>query len=148
MTDAEAAGAAPDGGSVAGLTPGVAEGRSRLLLFAGAGVLAVGHLVEASLAVWIGVGVVAVAAALNTVGKLVHYRRLPVPRGDRRKLAASWLLVAATLVGLLANYAYARYGPGEGRFFWTLAVAGIGFGLLHMAAQSKYLPAARTGDDG
>ncbi|RBI58704.1 hypothetical protein DMJ13_25505 [halophilic archaeon] len=93
------------------------------------------------LIVWGGVAIVTLGFLLNTSGKLVHYQRLSIPRGDQLKLSVSWLLLALTVVGLLTIYAYARYGSGEGSFFWTLAVAGIGFGLLHMAAQSLYLPA-------
>ncbi|MFB6156614.1 MAG: hypothetical protein ABEJ34_02075 [Haloferacaceae archaeon] len=129
------------------VSPGLAEGRSRLLLFAGLVGFAVGHLVDAPPVVWGGIALVAVAFAVNTAGKLTHYRRLSIPRGDRTKLAASWVLLAVTVVWLLAVYARARYGPGGGRFFWSLAAAGLGFGLLHMAAQSKYLPADAAPDE-
>jgi hypothetical protein len=126
--------------SRASIDPGLAEGRSRLLLFVGLGALGVGHLADAALAVWCGVAVVVAAFALNTAGKLAHYRGLSVPVSHRATLGGSWLLLAATVVGLLADYAYARYGPGDGAFFWSLAVAGVGFALLHLGAQATYLP--------
>ncbi|MFB6281129.1 MAG: hypothetical protein ABEH40_03825 [Haloferacaceae archaeon] len=133
-------GATGDGGP-AGLTPELAAGWSRLVLFVGMAGLAVGALADAAPVVWAGVGAVVVALCLTTVGKLRHYRGLPVSRRDRALLAASWVLVAVTVAALLADFAAARYGPGNGRFFAALAAAGFGFGLLHMAAQSKYLPA-------
>ena len=122
------------------IDPSTAAGRSRVLLFGGMGWLALGSFVDMAVVFWGGVGIVTLAFVLNTAGKLVHYRDLSIPRSDWLKLSASWTLLALTVVGLLANYAYARYGSGGGSFFWTLAVAGVGFGLLHMAAQSSYLP--------
>jgi hypothetical protein len=145
MTDTEPA--SRESASLASLDPGLAEGRSRLLLFVGLGALGVGHLVDASLAVWSGVAVVAAAFALNTAGKLTHYRTLPIPGAHRAALAASWLLLAACVVALLANYAAARFGGGDGGYFWALAVAGFGFGLLHVAAQSTYLPASEVSEE-
>jgi hypothetical protein len=121
--------------------PGLAEGRSRLLMFGGMGVLAVGALVAEGVVVWAGVVASALAFALITDGKLDHYRGLASPAGHELRLSASWLALAATVVGLLANFAYAEYGPGDGSFLLALAVAGVGFALLHMAAQSTYLPA-------
>lgn len=129
------------------IDPSTAEGRSRLLLFGGLALLSVGHLVELSTVALGGVATVALAFALNTAGKLVHYRRLPVPSRDRLILSVSWVLLAATVVGLLANFVYTRYGAGGGAYFWSLAVAGVGFGLLHMAAQSIYLPESEAGTD-
>lgn len=120
--------------------PSRAEGWSRILLFGGLGWLALGTMVNMAVIFWGGVGIVGLAFALNTIGKLIHYANLPIPRADQVRLAVSWVLLAVTVVGLLANYAYARYGVGAGEFFWALAVAGVGFGLLHMAAQSMYLP--------
>ncbi|MFB6161656.1 MAG: hypothetical protein ABEJ61_10860 [Haloferacaceae archaeon] len=118
-----------------------------MLLFGGLGWLAIGHLVAMSLIVWGGVGIVAVAATLNTAGKLSHYRALPVPSRDRLALSATWTLLALTIVGLLATFAHGRYGSGGGAYFWSLAVAGVGFGLLHMAAQSIYLPESEVQTD-
>ncbi|MFB6244074.1 MAG: hypothetical protein ABEH80_08220 [Halobaculum sp.] len=128
------------GGSLTNVNPSTAEGRSRLLLFGGLTLLAVGHVVDTSLVVWGGVGVTVVAFALNTAGKLVHYRELPISSRDRLALSATWALLAVTVAGLLVNFAHTRYGSGDGAYFWSLAVAGVGFGLLHMAAQSTYLP--------
>ncbi|MFB6167332.1 MAG: hypothetical protein ABEJ43_00615 [Haloferacaceae archaeon] len=126
--------------------PGLAEGRSRLLLFGGMGGLAIGTFLDVAALFWLGVAGVGVAFALNTAGKLVHYGRLAIPRRGRIGLSASWLALALTVVALLSNYAYARYGPGEGSFFWALAVGALGFALLHMAAQSTYLPATEHED--
>lgn len=140
MTDTDSLSQPSGNDSLMGIDPRLAEGRSRLLLFGGLGGLAIGNILNVPLAVWGGVGVITLAFVLNTAGKLIHYRELSIPRADRLKLAASWVLLALTVVSLLTNYAYTRYGPGEGTFFWALAVAGVGFGLLHMAAQSKYLP--------
>lgn len=122
------------------IDPGFAEGRSKLLLFAGMGALAIGTMVDSGPVFWGGVAIVGMAFLLNTVGKLRHYGELPIPTGDRLKLTASWVLVVTSVVGLLANYAYTRYGPGNGTFFWSLAAASVGFGLIHLAAQSRYLP--------
>ena len=122
------------------INPSTAEGRSRALLFGGLVWLALGHIVDISLVVWGGVGIIAVAFVLNTAGKVVHYRDLPIPSRDRLFLSATWTLLAVTVVSHLANFAYSRYGPGDGAYFWSLAVAGVGFALLHMAAQSIYLP--------
>lgn len=130
------------------IDPGTAEGRGRLLLMGGMGGFAIGTLADVAPVVWGGVCLIGVAFALQTAGKLVHYHDRPIPRSDEAKLAASWLLVAVTIGGLVANYAYARYGPGDGRYFYALAVAGIGFGLLHMAAQSAYLPNPEKSDKG
>lgn len=132
----------PDAGGW--VDPNLAEGRSRLLLFGGMGGLAFGTLFDVAALFWIGVAAAALAFALNTAGKLTHYARLSIPRDARLGLSASWLALALAVVALLANYAYARYGPGEGSFFWALAVGALGFALLHMAAQSKLLP---TTDD-
>lgn len=126
------------------LDPSRAEGWSRILLFGGLGWLALGTMVDMALVVWGGVVIVGLAFTLNTTGKLVHYGDLPISRAEQVKLGVSWVLLAMTVVGLLGNFAYARYGPGAGRFFWALAVGGVGFGLLHMAAQSTYLPDAET----
>lgn len=142
MTDnTEPARPSTDGDPLVNVDPSTAEGRSRLLLFGGLTSLAVGHLVETSLLIWAGVGIVGAAFALNTAGKLVHYRSLPIPSRDRLALSATWVLLTGSVVTLLANFAYTRYGAGDGAYFWPLAVAGVGFGLLHMAAQSTYLPA-------
>lgn len=122
------------------IDPRLTEGRSRLLLFAGLGGLALGTTVEAALVVWGSAIVIAAACVLNTAGKLIHYWGLPLPRSDRLALGASWLVLALTLVGVVVKYASARYGSGEGSFFWALAAGAVGFGLLHMAAQSNYLP--------
>lgn len=130
MSDAESASSMPP----------LAEGWSRLALFAGLGLLAVGHLLGVPAVVWGSVAVLVVAFGLNTAAKLLHYRGLAVPRRDRLALATSWVLLAVTVLGVIVNYAYTRYGPGDGSFFWALGVAGFGFGLLHMAAQSTYLP--------
>lgn len=136
-------------GSVANISPALAEGRSRLLLFGGMGTLGIAAVVDLSFVFWGGVAIVGLAFALNSAGKLSHYWGLSIPRNDRLKLSLSWLLLAVTVLALLANYGHARYGPGDGGFFWSLAVAGIGFGLLHMAAQSTYLPASEVpADDG
>ena len=126
-------------GSMVEIKPSLAAGWSKLGLFVGLGVLAVGHLVDIPAVVWGGVTLVALALGLNTVAKVGHYWGLGIPRRDRLLLSASWLVLAVTVLGVIANYAYAQYGPGDGSFFWSLAVAGLGFGLLHMAAQSIYL---------
>lgn len=125
--------------SLPNIDPSLAEGRGRLLLFGGMGWLAIGHAVDTALVVWGGVLIVTLAFGLNTAGKFVHYRERSLPRDHEVTLAASWGLLALTIVGLVTNYAYSRYGPGDGSFLWSLAVAGVGFGLLHMAAQSEYL---------
>ncbi|MFB6308662.1 MAG: hypothetical protein ABEH35_04960 [Haloarculaceae archaeon] len=96
-------------------------------------------MLDSSLAVWGSLAVVTVAFALNTAGKLVHYYRLPVSRSARLQLSVSWVALAVTIVALLGTYALARYGSGDGAFFWSLALAGFGFGLLHMAIQSRCL---------
>jgi hypothetical protein len=133
------------GEPTAPVDPGLAEGRSRLLLFAGMGVLAVGALVAEGSVVWAGVVAIALAFALNTAGKLVHYRGLSIPAGHKLRLSASWLALAATVVGALGTFAHTRYGAGDDGFLLPLALAGVGFALLHMAAQSKYLPATVDG---
>ncbi|MFB6093011.1 MAG: hypothetical protein ABEK02_08385 [Haloquadratum sp.] len=148
MSDGESI-AAPtrvDGGLGIGVDPGRAEGRSRLLLFAGLVPFALGHALRVPLAVWIGIAAVTVAFALNTAGKVVHYRRLPISRRDEAIAGATWVALALSVVGLLATYALARYGGGSGAFFWPLALAGVGFGLLHLAAQSTVLPADDADD--
>lgn len=147
MTETKPTTEPSESGGPMGITPGLAEGRSRLLLFVGLAGFAIGNLVSASLVTRGATGTVAVALGLNTVGKLTHYRSLSISRSDRAKLAVSWVLVALTVVGLLTNYTYARYGSGDGSFFWSLAAAGLGFGLLHMAAQSEYLPPAEEPTD-
>lgn len=126
------------------IDPGLAEGRSRLILFAGLGFLAIGAIFGVTPVVWSGVVLVGGAFALNTAGKLKHYWELPIPFSDRLILSASWLFLAMTVVGFLVNYVYARYGSGEANFFWSLVVASVGFGLLHMAAQSMYLPESQN----
>lgn len=140
MTDTKQHDSSVESESPIPLDPGLAEGRSRLGLFVGMGVLAVGTMVEMSAVVFGGATLIGVAFALNTVGKLAHYWGLPIEVRDRVLLSISWLTLASTVVGLLATFVYARYGPGGGSFFWPLAVAGVGFGLLHMAAQGTYLP--------
>ncbi|WP_227380964.1 hypothetical protein [Haladaptatus halobius] len=140
MTEPEPLSQPSGNDSLMSLNPSTAEGRSQILLFGGLGWLAIGNIVDIALIVWSGVAIVTLAFILNTSGKLVHYQQLSIPRSDRLKLSVSWLLLALTVVGLLTTYASARYSSGEGNFFWPLAVAGIGFGLLHMAAQSLYLP--------
>ena len=126
--------------SFANINPSMAEGRSQALLVGGLAWLALGHIVDMSIIVWGGVGIIAIAFILNTAGKAVHYRALPIPSRDQLTLSATWALLAVTVVGLLANFVHTRYGAGDGAYFWSLAVAGVGFGLLHMAAQSIYLP--------
>lgn len=122
------------------LDPSLAEGRSKLLLFASMGALGVGTTLAVGPVVWVGIVGIGVAFIVNTVGKLRHYAGLPLARERRLLLSASWLLLAAAVIGLLATYAYGRYGPGAGSYFWSLAAAGLGFGLLHVAAQGRYLP--------
>lgn len=123
------------------LDPGLAEGRSKLALFVGLGGLGVGSLVH-SKPVFLGsVSLMGLAFVLNTAGKLRHYWGLPIPTSAQVKLTASWLLLGGTVLTLLGTYTSARYLGGDGGFFWPLAVAGFGFGLLHMVAQSRHLPA-------
>lgn len=124
---------------MAGVNTGVAQGWSKLVLFVGLALLAVSHLADISAVVWGGVALIALALGLNTVAKVGHYWELGIPPKDRLILSVSWLLLAVTVLGMIVNYVYTRYGPGNGSFFWSLAVAGLGFGLLHMAAQSIYL---------
>jgi len=126
--------------SIISINPSTAEGRSRAVLLGGMGWLALGSFLKMSFVFWGGVLIVSLAFLVNTAGKFVHYRELPITRGDRLKLTASWTLLSLTVLALILNYAITRYGPGNGDYFWSLAVAGIGFGLLHMAAQSMYLP--------
>ncbi|MFB6250592.1 hypothetical protein [Halobellus sp.] len=141
MTDnTESVTTSTDEDSVGMIDPSTAEGRSQLLLFGGLACLAVGHLIELSVLAWSGAGIVTVAFVLNTAGKIVHYRDLPIPSRDQLILSATWSLLAVIVVGLLVNFAHTRFGSGDGAYFWSMAVAGVGFGLLHMAAQSKYLP--------
>ncbi|MDY6817448.1 MAG: hypothetical protein SVG88_02210 [Halobacteriales archaeon] len=147
MTNTESISTVAEKDRLMNINPSTAEGRSRLLLFAGLGVLAIGNVINMGLFIWGGVGIVTIAFVLNTAGKLSHYRSLPISRRDSVLLSASWTLVAASVIALLANYTYTRYGAGDGSFFWSLAVAGLGFGLLHMAAQSKYLPETTTETD-
>lgn len=127
-------------GSLAAIDPGLAEGRSRIFLFVGMGGLGLGSLLEMAPAVWAGALLVLIAFSLNTVGKLTHYRELPVPPRQRLALAASWTLLALSAVGSLVVFVSSRYGPRQGSFFWPLAIAAVGFSLLHMGAQSTYLP--------
>lgn len=127
--------------SVWQIDPGLAEGWSKLLLFVGLGGLAVGSTVNVGAVVWAGAAAIGVAFAANTVGKLSYYGELPISAADRLTLSASWVSLAATVVGLLWTYATARYGSSEAAFFWPLAVAGAGFGLVHVAVQGRYLPA-------
>jgi len=121
--------------------PGTAAGYGRILLFGGMGWLALGSFLDVAIVFWGGLGIVGLAFACNTAAKLVHYRELDVPPWHRVALAASWLSLTGTVLALLGVYAAARYGDGSGEFFWSFAVAGVGFGLLHMAAQSRLLPA-------
>lgn len=139
-TDSAAVPAAKEGAPGL-IDPATAEGRSKLLLFAALVPFALGHALRIEAGVQIGVAAVGVAFALNTAGKLVHYRRLPIPARDAALTGLTWVLLALSVLGLLATYALARAGDGSAPLFWPLAVAGVGFGLLHMAAQSKYLPA-------
>lgn len=113
----------------------------------GMGWLAIGAMVKMALLVWGGVAIIGGAFALNTAGKLMHYHELPISGDEEVKLSLSWLLLGLTVVGLLVVFANARYGSGGGSYFWSLTVAGVGFGLLHMAAQSKYLPAESDVDE-
>jgi len=129
-----------DGDSFLSVNPNTAEGRSRALLFGGLAWLALGHLVDIGMVIWGGVAIVTGGFILNTAGKIVHYRDLPIPTRNQLALTATWTFLGLSVVGLLVNFAYARYGPGDGSYFWSLAIAGIGFALLHMAAQSSYLP--------
>ncbi|WP_435182066.1 hypothetical protein [Halorussus sp. AFM4] len=148
MTNTEPAARQSETDSHAYVNPSTAEGWSRLGLFFGMGFFAIGNLLEMVAVVWGGTAMIACAFILNTAGKLAHYWGLSISRAERVKLSASWLLLMLTVVGLLTNFSYARYGPGEPSFFWSFAVAGIGFGLLHMAAQTKYLPATeKTADE-
>lgn len=111
-----------------------------MLLFGGLTLLALGHLVSIGTVIWGGIAVIVGAFLLNTAGKVVHYRGLSIPTRHRLALTATWGFLGLTVVGLLTNFAYSRYGPGDGSYFWSLAVAGVGFALLHMAVQSNYLP--------
>lgn len=126
------------------IDPGFAEGRSRLVLFGGTGWLALGHLVDIAFVLWGGVAIVAGAFALNTAGKLVRYRVLSLPTADRLKLGATWVFLVAAAVGLLASYAHGRTDDGAVRLFWSSGLAGVGFGLLHVAARSLYLPSGES----
>jgi hypothetical protein len=147
MTDTEPVSQGSQNSSVVSIDPSTAEGRSRLLLIGGMGWLGIGTAVDMALIVWGGVAIVTLAFGINTAGKLVHFRELSIPRTNWLTLSLSWILLALTVVGLVTTYAHARYGSGEGGFFWALAVAGVGFGLLHMAAQSIYLPAQMESTD-
>lgn len=126
------------------IDPRFAEGRSRLVLFGGVWWLALGEAVGIGPVLWGGVAIVAAASAVNTAGKLARYRDLPIPTGDRLKLGATRTLLALALVGFLASYAHGRTDDGVVRLLWSSGLAGVGFGLLHVAARSLYLPAGES----
>jgi len=136
-----------DRATTGALNPSLAEGRSRIVLFVGMGGLALGTLFDATPVVWAGLVLILVAFALNTLGKLVHYRNLPISEVEQLVLSLSWLLLAASVLGVLAVFVAARYGPGGGSFFWPLADGSVGFSLLHMAAQGTYLPESEVQDE-
>ncbi|WP_435178872.1 hypothetical protein [Halorussus sp. AFM4] len=119
--------------------PGRAVGGSRLALFVGVlGLAAATYLGVPALA-WGCLAVVAAAFGLNTVGKLRHYADLPVSERERRRLVASWVALAVVVVAFLANVVYTRHGAGDGSYYWALAVAGIGLGMVHRGLQAEYL---------
>jgi hypothetical protein len=131
----------PGFGSVLNVDAGLVEGRSKLVLFVGMSGLVVGSFIEVSEVFLGSVSLVGIAFILNTIGKLHHYRALPIPTRSQLALAATWVLLAITALSLIGTYTIARFLGGQGSFFWPLAIAGVGFGLLHMAAQSRFLSA-------
>ena len=114
----------------------VAEGRSKLVLRVGLSGLAFGILVRYAPLVLASIVLAALGFGLHAAGRLGHYWTLAIPARRRRWLTATWVLLAASVVGLLATVTYARYGPGSGRLVWPLAIGTTGFGLLHLAARS------------
>jgi len=140
VTDAEPASRSRAADPAPVVDPGLAEGRSRLLLYAGMATLFAGWLADAGVVAWGGTLLFGLAFVLNTAGKLSHYAALPIPGRHRLLLSASWVLLALAVVGLLIRFVHVRYGAGTGAVPAWLAIAGVGFGLLHMAAQSKFLP--------
>ncbi|MFB6294090.1 MAG: hypothetical protein ABEH60_07505 [Halonotius sp.] len=122
------------------LDPELAEGRSRLLLFAGMGAFGIGTLLGMATAIVVGSAIIGSAFLLNTAGKLSHYRSLPIPQREKAILSGLWLALATTVLGALGTLLLSRYGSGSGAFFWPFTVGSIGFALLQMAAQGSYLP--------
>lgn len=140
--------ATADGSTVAGnwIDPRFAEGRSRIVLFVGMGGLGLGTTFSLPAVSLGGIALIVVAFTLNTAGKLVHYGDLGLSLRRQAALVSSWCSLATAVVGLLATYALTRYWAFTGQYFWSLAVAAVGFGLLHMAAQSRYLPAGGSAE--
>ncbi|ELZ33952.1 hypothetical protein C474_03295 [Halogeometricum pallidum JCM 14848] len=148
MTETDAVPRTTDDEPARRIDPRFVEGRGRLVLFGGAWWLALGEAVGIAPVVWGGVVIVAGAFGLDTVGKLLRYRALPIPSADRLTLGATRTLLALAAVAVLAGYADGRYGGGGIRILRWLATAGVGCGLLHVAARSLYLPARESAVDG
>lgn len=139
MKETQHTSASPESRSPLRPDPSTAQGRSRLVLVLGMIGFGVGSLLDAKAVVWGSVTLVAIAFALNTAGKLVHYRELEIPHEKRVALATSWVLLSVAVVGLVADYAYFLYGPGSGDFFWPLGLVGLGLAVFHRKAQTEYL---------
>ncbi|MDS0300023.1 hypothetical protein NDI76_14850 [Halogeometricum sp. S1BR25-6] len=144
MTETDAA-RTTDDDPAARIDPRFVEGRGRLVLSGGACWLALGAAVDIGAVVWGGVLIIAGAFGLDTVGKLARYRALSIPSVDRFTLGATRALLALAAVAVLAGYAHARYG-GEIRLLRSLALVGVGCGLLHVVARSLCLPNESAAD--
>lgn len=122
------------------IDPGLAIGRSRLVLFVGMVGYGLGTFVSSMPVVLAGVVLVCLAFGLNTVGKLVHYHGLSIPGRERVLLGLSWVLLAATMVALVAHVAHARYSPGGAEYAPPLGVTALGFAAVHKLTQKLYTP--------
>lgn len=113
--------------------------RGRLLLLVGMVGVVAGTALDAPVVAWSASAVVLVGLGSNTVGKVAHFRSLPVPARARWSLLGTWvalaLLAAAIVVVLVASsFADLREAP-----FWQFAVAAAAVGLLHRHLQVRFL---------
>lgn len=95
---------------------------------------------------WGGVALAVVAMTVNTAGKFARYARLSIPREQRLGVMAAWLLLVATIAGLVVDYTYSRLTPGYESRFWALVIATAGFAAVYWGLRTRYVPREVAGE--
>lgn len=113
--------------------------RGRHLLLVGLAGVVVGTALEFPIVAWSSLAVTLIGLASNTVGKAVHFRRLPVPTAEQWSLLGTWVALALLAAATVAMLVASSFAGVERGVFWPIAVAAAAAALLHRRLQVRFL---------
>lgn len=123
-------------------------GYSRIGLFLGVLVAAVGVYAALEPVGWLGVGVVALAFAGNLLAKVRHYQAVEMTPAARTRIVATWGALALTTVVMVAFGVAVQFGAPYDRYFWVSAGVALVLLVAHRVVRGASLPASARESDG